>query len=105
MAGQRVYGPADLTELRLLAAGESVELTVVVPPSADEQDEYDALIEAAEFGPVVVTAEVAATGDRIRPQDVQSFHVDADDRGELAWYAPQELNQVSEILAGPNPAD
>ncbi|HPU14028.1 MAG TPA: hypothetical protein PLQ19_09570 [Aeromicrobium sp.] len=105
MVSQRVYGPADLSALRSLLAGHAVELAVVVPTSEDEQDEYDALVEAAELGPVVVTAEVAAIDVSIRPEDVQSFHLDADDSGDLAWYAPQELDQVIAILEGTKSAD
>ena len=28
---------------------------------------------------------------------VASFHLDADGSGDLAWYAPQELDQVIEL--------
>jgi len=94
----RVYGPADVAALRTLAAGRPVELEVVTAASEDEQDEYDALVTAAELARVVVTAEIESARAPIRAQDVRSFHLDADGSGDLAWYAPQELDQVIELL-------
>lgn len=94
----RVYAPAGAEHLRRLAEDRPLELEVVTAASEDEEDEYDALLTAAEQGPVVVTAEVEAEAAPIRPQDVRSFHVDADGSGDLAWYAPQELDQVIALL-------
>jgi len=94
----RVYAPTDLERLRELAQDQPLELDVVTADSEDEEDEYDALLEAAELGPVVVTAEVDDAAAPIRPQDVRAIHLDADGSGDLAWYAPQELEQVIVLL-------
>ncbi len=94
----RVYAPVDLEQLRALAQQQALEVDVVTAESEDEEDEYDALLEAAETGPVVVTAEVDGAAAPIRPQDVHAFHLDADGSGDLAWYAPQELDQVIALL-------
>ena len=94
----RVYASAQAEHLRQLADDRPIELEVVTAESEDEEDEYDALLTAAEDGPVVVTAEVDAADAPIRPQDVRAFHVDADGSGDLAWYAPQELGQVIALL-------
>ena len=94
----RVYAAADLEQLRELADGRPVQFGVLAPESEDEEHEYEALLSAAEQGPVVISAEVEAIDAPIRPQDVRSFHLDADDSGDLAWYAPQELDQVIQLL-------
>lgn len=95
---ERVYAPAGIDDLRELAADRPVTLQVVQAASSDEEDEYEALLAAAELGPVVVTAEVDTAAAPIRREDVQSFHLDADGSGDLAWYAPQEIDQVIELL-------
>lgn len=99
MSIRRVYGAADLEALRALAAGQALTLDLVVADSEDEEDEYDALLTAADDGPVVVTAEIEDDA-AIRPRDVRSLHVDADGSGDLAWYAPTELDAVIALLEG-----
>ncbi len=94
----RVYAPAGIDVLRALADGQTVTMDAFVAASQDEEDEYDALLAAAEDGPVVVTAEVADPDAPIRPQDVEALHLDADGSGDLAWYAPQELDAVIALL-------
>ncbi|GAA3531971.1 hypothetical protein AFL01nite_20280 [Aeromicrobium flavum] len=98
MSHVRVYAAADLAALRALADDRPVSLEVVVAASEDEEDEYDALLTAAEDGRVVVCAEVEADDAPIRREDLQALHVDADGSGDLAWYAPQELDDVIELL-------
>jgi hypothetical protein len=98
MSHVRVYAAADVAALRALADDQPVTLEAVVAASEDEEDEYDALMTAAEDGRVVVCAEVEADDAPIRLQDLQALHVDADGSGDLAWYAPQELNDVIELL-------
>lgn len=94
----RVYAAADLEQLQELADGRPVQFDVLAPESQDEEHEYETLLSAAEQGPVVISAEIDTVDAPIRPQDVQSFHLDADDSGDLAWYAPQELDQVIRLL-------
>lgn len=98
MSRTRVYAAADAALLRTLAEDEPVAPERVTAASQDEEDEYDALLTAAEQGPVVVCAELDDADAPIRLRDVQSFHVDADGSGDLAWYAPQELDEVIELL-------
>ncbi|WP_313408251.1 hypothetical protein [Aeromicrobium sp.] len=95
----RVYAPATIEHLRELADDRPVELEALIAVSDDEEDEYDALLVAAEQGALVITAEVETADAAIRPQDVRAFHLDADGSGDLAWYAPQELDQVIALLA------
>ena len=63
---------------------------------------FEALEAAAEDGPVVVVAEVAQSADGstadVTLADVEALHVDADGSGNLAWYAPQELETVLGLL-------
>lgn len=94
----RVYLPAGLDALLRLRDGQSVELTAVVPASDDEQDEFDALSEAAEQGAAVIAAEVERADAAVSLDLVASFHLDADGSGDVAWYAPQELDDVIELL-------
>ncbi len=96
----RIYAATNLQQLRELAAGQPIEVQVVTPESEDEEHEYEALLSAAEQGSVVISAEVETEDSPVRPQDVQSFHLDADGSGDLAWYAPQELDQVIGLLEG-----
>jgi hypothetical protein len=97
----RVYLPAGLDALEELRAGRDVDLAAVVPASEDELDEFDALRAAAEQqGAVVIAADVERPDIPVSIDRVASFHVDADGSGDLAWYAPQELDQVIELLRG-----
>lgn len=95
----RVYAAADEAALKVLAAGAEVRLTAHVAASEDEEDEYEALRTAADEGAVVVTAVVESESSPIRLELVESFHVDADDSGDLAWYARQEIDAVLDIVA------
>ena len=99
----RIYAATSLAHLHQLAAGQPIEVEVVAPESDDEEHEYEALLSAAEQGSVVISAEVDRANAPIRPQDVQSFHLDADGSGDLAWYAPQELDQVIGLLESAGP--
>jgi hypothetical protein len=94
----RVYGAADREALMKLAAGEPIAIDVVESESEDEEHEFEAMMSAAERGPVVVTAEVESVTAPVRLENVEAFHVDMDDSGDLAWFARQELIQVIEFL-------
>jgi hypothetical protein len=97
----RVYLPAGLDALEELRAGRDVDLSAVVPASDDELDEFEALSAAAEQqGDVVIAADVERPDAPVSIDRVASFHLDADGSGDLAWYAPQELDQVIELLRG-----
>lgn len=96
----RVYLPAVLDALVRLSEGQDLDLSAVVPASEDELDEFDALSAAAEQGDVVVAADVERQDSPVSLDQVASFHVDADGSGNLAWYAPQELDQVIALLRG-----
>lgn len=98
MSRTRVYAAADAELLSALADDRPITPERVTAASQDEEDEYDALLTAAEQGPVVVCAELDDEDGQIALRDVQSFHVDADASGDLAWYAPQEIAQVIALL-------
>lgn len=94
----RVYAPASADHLRELAQDQPVEIEAFTAASENEEDEYDALLVAAEEAVLVITAEVETADAPIRPRDVRAFHLDADGSGDLAWYAPEELDQVIALL-------
>lgn len=101
----RVWVGVDADGLRRLRDGGTLGGEVVAAESEDELHEYEALTAAAEDGPVVVVADVkvAPTGDQgalpdVRLVDVEALHVDADASGQLAWYAPQEIETVLALL-------
>jgi hypothetical protein len=94
----RVYLPVGLDALVQLQDGQDVSGDVVVPVSDDEQDEFDALSEAAEQADVVIAADVDQSDSPVSLDRVASFHLDADGSGDPAWYAPQELDQVIALL-------
>ena len=96
----RVYLPAGLVDLVQLRDGHSVMLPGVTPASDDEIDEFDALNEAALRGDLVVAADVDVADNPVSLDQVASLHLDADGSGDLAWYAPQELDQVIVLLGG-----
>lgn len=96
----RVYLPAGLDELLQLREGQELKLSAVVPASDDELDEFDALSAAADQGDVVIAADIERPDAPVGLNRVASFHLDADGSGDLAWYAPQELDQVLELLRG-----
>jgi hypothetical protein len=90
----RVYLAADVAALTTLRDGGSLTLPAVVAESDDEEDEFDALMQAAATGPVVVVAEVGRADEPVSLREVQALHVDADGSGDLAWYAPSEVDEV-----------
>ena len=94
----RVYGAADRDALMKLAAGDPISIEVIEADSDDEEHEFEAMMAAAEQGPVVVTAELESVSAPVRLENVEAFHVDMDDSGDLAWFARQELIQVIEFL-------
>jgi hypothetical protein len=94
----RVYLAADAAALRALRDGDSVTLPPVVATSEDEEDEFAALLQAAGAGPVVVVAEVDRDDQPISLKEMQALHVDADGSGDLAWYAPHELEEVLALV-------
>ena len=96
----RVYFPAGLDALVQLRDGRDTALSPVVPASDDELDEFVALSDAAELGDVVIAADVDRPDSPVSLDRVASFHVDTDASGDLACYAPQELDQVIELLQG-----
>jgi len=96
----RIYAAAGLDTLVQLREGQAAALPAVVPASDDELDEFDALSEAAEQGDVVIAADVDGPDSPVSLSQVASFHLDVDGSGDLAWYAPQELDQVVELLGG-----
>ena len=99
MTTMRVYLPADLEALIQLREGRDVALPVVLPASDDELDEFEALSEAAQQGAVVIAADVDRADSPVNLDQVASFHLDADGSGDLAWYAPQELDVVIDMLS------
>jgi len=96
---QRIYLPARLIDLERLRDGAAVSLPAVIPASDDELDEFDALSTAAGQGDVVIAADLEDPDEPFALEQVASFHLDADSSGDLAWYAPQELDQVIELLS------
>lgn len=95
----RVYFAAEAGALVSLRAGDTVRLSAHVPASEDELDEFTALSEAAEAGSVAIAADVDDPGEPFTLEQVAAFHLDADGSGDLAWYAPQEIDQVIDLLS------
>ena len=93
----RVYFAADAGALASLRSGGAVRLRAYVPASEDELDEFAALSEAADAGGVAIAADADDPDEPVTLAQVASFHLDADGSGDLAWYAPQELDQVIEL--------
>ncbi len=98
MSRVRVWAGVDVDVLRALRDGAPLADGLVAAESDDEGHEYEALLAAAEDGPVVVVAEVAEGAD-VTMADVEALHVDADGSGDLAWFAPQEVDAVLDVLA------
>lgn len=94
----RAYVPADREQLALLLTGELPIYQIVWPESEDEQDEYDALMTAAEYGEVVIAVDVNADAELAERTQVAAIHLDVDGSGDLAWFAPDELSDVIALL-------
>ena len=94
MPAVRVYLAADVAAVKTLRDGGSVTLPAVIAETDDEEDEFDALMHAAASGPVVVVAEADRADEPVSLSEVQALHVDADGSGDLAWYAPSEVDEV-----------
>ena len=104
----RVYVPASLEDLEAWATAGRVPAGVdrVVAESEDEQDEYAALMTAADLADphrrVVVAAEVVGDVEgEIAWADVAAVHADPEPRADgadpdedLAWYATQEWDRL-----------
>ncbi|OUZ12840.1 hypothetical protein BHE97_01155 [Aeromicrobium sp. PE09-221] len=93
----RIYIGTDAAGLESLRSG-SLEGAPVLAESEDEQHEYEAMLAAAEDGPVVVVAEIDHDEQPVTPREVVSFHTVLDDSGDLAWFAPEEIDTVVELL-------
>jgi len=93
----RVYVGTDEGGLRTLRDG-ALEAPAVLAESPDEEHEYQALLAAAEDGPVVVVAEIDREDHPVTLDDVVALHADVDGSGELAWFATQELDVVLRAL-------
>lgn len=100
----RVYLAVGIDELTALAAGEPVAAAAFVAASEDEEDELAALEEAAEHAAAVAVAELADPDGPVTLAQVQSFHLDVDGTGDLAWYATQEIDAVLRTLQEQNTA-
>lgn len=96
----RVYLSLTRDELASLGAGGSVTpAEAFVAASTDEEDELAALEEAAEHGDVAAAAELDDPDGPVTLTEIASLHVDLDDSGDLAWYAPQEIAAVIQALS------
>jgi hypothetical protein len=104
----RVYLPTTLDELAAWATERRVPAGAerVLAESEDEQDEYAALMTAADLADpvrrVVVVAEVVGDGEgEIDWARVAAIHADPEPRSagadpdeDLAWFATQEWDQL-----------
>ncbi len=93
----RIYIGTDAAGLGSLRTA-SLEGAPVLSESDDEQHEYEAMLAAAEDGPVVVVAEIDQEEQPVTLREVQSFHLDVDGSGDLAWFAPEEIDGVLDLL-------
>lgn len=96
----RVWAGVPASQVEALRDGAPLDSGLVAAESDDEQHEYEALLAAAEDGPVVVVAEVADGADAVGIDDVEAWYVDADGSGHLAWFAPQEVEAVIAAAQG-----
>jgi hypothetical protein len=109
----RVYMPTTLDVLReQYQTGEFVDLEQIWAKGPDEEDEYLALMHAADAslelldGPgrrIVIVAELVAPRVNVPTplRDVVAYYadpverpVDADPDEDLAWYATQEIDAI-----------
>ena len=105
----RVYLPATADQLAAWAGQRRVPMEAerVLAESEDEQDEYAALMTAADLADpqrrIVVVAQVAGDGEgEIGWSDVAAIHADpeprradADPDEDLAWFATQEWDRLT----------
>lgn len=94
----RVWAGIDAAALVALRDGGTLAGELVAAESEDEQHEYEALLAASEDGPVVVVAELPQPEAGVTLDLVEAWYVDADGSGELAWYAPEEVGAVLDLL-------
>jgi len=94
----RIYLSADGKDLRELRDGGSVLGVTQVPRSDDEADEFDAMMAAFVPGAAVLAAEVDSVTDHVGLSNVAALHVDLDGSGDLAWFAPQEIDEVIDLV-------
>lgn len=94
----RIYLSADANDLRELRDGGSVVGVTHLPHSDDEADEFDAMMAAVVPGCAVLAAEVDSLTDPIDLTNVAALHVDVDGSGDLAWFAPQEIDEVIDLV-------
>ena len=94
----RAYFSVDADGLRRLRDGAALAGEAHLPASEDEADEFDAMMAAAVPNRAVMAADVDEAGQSVDLPMVASFHVDVDGSGDLAWYAPDELDQVLDLL-------
>lgn len=114
----RLYLPTTRAGLAVLGAGgdwagyqRDLGVEPVVAEGASEDEEYAALLTAADVSTAVVTrsgeaglrrvvvvAEVDDAKTPVTLRDVASIHLDTEDRGadadpddDLAWFAPEEV--------------
>lgn len=89
----RIYIGTDAEGLEALRTGQ-LDGAAVLAESEDEEHEYEAMLAAAEDGPVVVVAEIDQDDQPVTLREVVALHTDIDGSGDLAWFAPQELDAV-----------
>lgn len=94
----RVYLPIGAAELAALHAGDAIVVEGYLAASVDEEDELAALETAADDAPAVAVAEVEDPDGPVSLVDVEALHVAADDSGDLAWFATQEVAAVLELV-------
>ncbi|HSI26726.1 MAG TPA: hypothetical protein VK948_04890 [Aeromicrobium sp.] len=94
----RIYLSADAKDLRELRAGGSVLGVTHLPHSDDEADEFDAMMAALVPGCAVLAADVESVADPVDLTNVAALHVDLDGSGDLAWFAPQEIDEVIDLV-------
>jgi hypothetical protein len=113
----RVYVPTTLVDLAAAYSAGSLppDPDVVVSEGDSEEDEYAALMTAADASAdrlaglpegrrrrIVVVAEVGSVDAAVPFSDVVAVHADtaddADADDDLAWYATQELDDLLRVV-------
>lgn len=96
----RVYLPVGAAELEALRGGVQVRIEGYVAASTEEEDELAALESAADEAPAVAVAELDDPDAPVTLDRVEALHTAVDATGDLAWFAPSELDAVLEQLSG-----